>query len=292
MTFADLMSLLMCFFVLLLAFSEMDALKFKQLAGSMKEAFGVQREIKAKAIPKGTSVIAREFSPGRPEPTLVQTVQQRTVENLQTNLRVTESPTPDTDPLATHKEVAPSEPESEGENEEENKQAGTEVPDADASDVEAALAEDIDAGMLEVDTEGQRIVIRIRERGSFPSGAAILMNDFQPVLARIGAVLSTTQGKIIIAGHTDDIPIATARFRSNWELAASRAVSVVEHLTRITDIAAERFMIESYAETVPLVANDSAEDRARNRRVEIVIVRGGEDVADSEVSTEVQEPGQ
>ena len=66
MTFADLMSLLMCFFVLLLAFSEMDALKFKQLAGSMKMAFGVQRDVKAKEIPKGTSVIAKEFSPGKP----------------------------------------------------------------------------------------------------------------------------------------------------------------------------------------------------------------------------------
>ena len=68
-TFADLMSLLMCFFVLLLSFSEMDVLKYKQLAGSMRDAFGVQREINVKDIPKGTSIIAKEFSPGRPEPT-------------------------------------------------------------------------------------------------------------------------------------------------------------------------------------------------------------------------------
>lgn len=68
MTFADLMSLLMCFFVLLLAFSEMDVLKFKQLSGSMKAAFGVQRMIKADEIPKGTSIIAQEFSPGIPQP--------------------------------------------------------------------------------------------------------------------------------------------------------------------------------------------------------------------------------
>ena len=60
-TFADLMSLLMCFFVLLLAFSEMDVLKFKQIAGSMKFAFGVQNKIEVKDIPKGTSVIAMEF---------------------------------------------------------------------------------------------------------------------------------------------------------------------------------------------------------------------------------------
>ena len=78
MTFADLMSLLMCFFVLLLAFSEMDALKFKQIAGSMKVAFGVQREIKAKEIPKGTSIVAKEFSPGKPDPSAIAEVRQHT----------------------------------------------------------------------------------------------------------------------------------------------------------------------------------------------------------------------
>jgi chemotaxis protein MotB len=66
MTFADLMSLLMCFFVLLLSFSEMDALKFKRLAGSMNEAFGVQNILNVTDVPKGTSIIAKEFSPGRP----------------------------------------------------------------------------------------------------------------------------------------------------------------------------------------------------------------------------------
>ena len=78
MTFADLMSLLMCFFVLLLAFSEMDVQKFKTLSGSMKQAFGVQRQIKADEIPKGTSIIAQEFSPGVPQPTPMQIIQQQT----------------------------------------------------------------------------------------------------------------------------------------------------------------------------------------------------------------------
>ena len=72
MTFADLMTLLMCFFVLLLSFSEMDVAKFKQLSGSMKDAFGVQAEVEVETIPKGTSVIAQEFSPGKPEPTALE----------------------------------------------------------------------------------------------------------------------------------------------------------------------------------------------------------------------------
>ena len=65
-TFADMMALLMCFFVLLLSFAEMDVLKYKQVAGAMKLAFGVQRIVKATEIPKGTSVIAKQYSPGTP----------------------------------------------------------------------------------------------------------------------------------------------------------------------------------------------------------------------------------
>ena len=82
-TFADLMALLMCFFVLLLSFSELDALKFKQIAGSMKFAFGVQNKIEVKGIPKGTSIIAQEFRPGKPEPTPIETIQQLTMEMTQ-----------------------------------------------------------------------------------------------------------------------------------------------------------------------------------------------------------------
>ena len=81
MTFADLMTLLMCFFVLLLSFSEMDAAKFKLLSGEMKKAFGVQSEIEAKSIPKGTSVIARHFSPGKPDPSALNQIRQFTIDS-------------------------------------------------------------------------------------------------------------------------------------------------------------------------------------------------------------------
>jgi len=86
MTFADLMSLLMCFFVLLLSFSEMDVSKYKEMAGSLKNAFGVQRDIKVREPPKGINVIAREFSPGRPEPTTMNVIRQMTTSDLRVNL--------------------------------------------------------------------------------------------------------------------------------------------------------------------------------------------------------------
>lgn len=89
-TFADLMSLLMCFFVLLLSFSEMDVLKFKQIAGSMKFAFGVQNRLEVKDIPKGTSIIAQEFRPGRPEPTPIDVIMQQTIDITQQTLEFQE----------------------------------------------------------------------------------------------------------------------------------------------------------------------------------------------------------
>ncbi len=91
MTFADLMSLLMCFFVLLLSFSEMDVQKYKQVAGSLREAFGVQRLVESKIMPKGTSIIAQEFSPGRPTPTPINEVRQQTTDETKENLDFSDS---------------------------------------------------------------------------------------------------------------------------------------------------------------------------------------------------------
>ncbi|KRT60018.1 flagellar motor protein MotB, partial [endosymbiont of Ridgeia piscesae] len=87
-TFADLMSLLMCFFVLLLSFATIDAVRFKKMAESMKDAFGVQREIPANEIVKGVSVIKQEFSTGKPEPTVIDEIRQITTDEEQENLEI------------------------------------------------------------------------------------------------------------------------------------------------------------------------------------------------------------
>ena len=91
-TFADLMSLLMCFFVLLLSFSEIDAQKFKQIAGELSKAFGVQREVPVLEVPMGTSPIFDQFSPAPPEPTVVNEVKQTTTDE-QPELETLKSPT-------------------------------------------------------------------------------------------------------------------------------------------------------------------------------------------------------
>ncbi len=252
-TFADLMSLLMCFFVLLLAFSEMDVLKFKQLAGSMREAFGVQREIKTKEIPKGTSIIAKEFTPGRPTPTALKVIRQHTTDDRKNNLDFRKGP-------------------------DKSKEIEKKAAEERLEKLKKALKEQIGKGMIEVVGDNQRTIIRIREKGSFSSGSARLSNKFVPVLKKIVAAIDKTPGKIHISGHTDNIPISTLRFRSNWELSSARAVSILYQIQKIKNIPNDRIVIQGHADTVPLVPNSTPKNRAINRRVEIEVIRQTETV--------------
>lgn len=283
-TFADLMSLLMCFFVLLLSFSEMDAMKFKRLAGSMAQAFGVQNKLNVTDVPKGTSIIAQEFSPAIPEPTPINEIWQKTEDLTQSSLDFE------------------CDQEFDVEQGDENKEAGAKVrvkekleeliaqTEQDAVEIAQALHDQIAKGEIEVETRGRKIVIRIREKGSFKTASAELNDDYFDVIDEIREVLREKPGKVFVEGHTDNIPIKTARFRSNWELSSSRAVSVAHELMK-DDINERRFAISGYSDTVPLVANNSRDNRARNRRVEIVIQQGlDESLSDEDVKL-LQEEG-
>ena len=287
-TFADLMSLLMCFFVLLLSFSEMDVLKYKQLAGSMRDAFGVQNQINVKDIPKGTSVIAQEFSPGRPEPTPINEVRQSTTDISKNTLDI------NVDDTGTQKE-------GEGESGEQSAAATVDkalikqilleklqqlikATQEDAKALAFSLKKEISTGKVDVETRGRRIIIRVREQGSFPSGSASLKRRFIPVMASVREVLKGVPGKISVEGHTDSVPITTSKFRSNWDLSSARALSVAHELLRGNTLDNNRFMVTGFAYTKPIVANDTDENRARNRRVEIVIHQG----LDNETSEELK----
>ncbi|WPL15786.1 Chemotaxis protein MotB [Thiorhodovibrio winogradskyi] len=243
-TFADLMSLLLCFFVLLLSFSEMDVHKYKQIAGSMKMAFGVQREVDVQAIPMGTTVISPDFSPGKPTPTLAQELRQQTTDETKTQLG----------PDQMRKEL-----------------------EAAAQEIAAALQQEIEQGLIDVEVVGEEILIRIREKGSFASGSARLQDSFFPILDKIAETLSATEGSLIVAGHTDNMPINTLQFPSNWVLSAARAAAVVHQITEVQPELAERMQIRAHGDTRPVATNDTFEGRAENRRVEIVIARNKKD---------------
>jgi chemotaxis protein MotB len=247
MTFADLMSLLMCFFVLLLSFAEMDATKFKQIAESMEKAFGVQRKVPAVDIPMGTSPIFDKFSPGVPQPTPLDEVRQTTSAD-DPNLRTFTS-----DAMAQVTQAIEAQMEKT------------------AQLLKSALANELAQGMLQLEQGQKRLVIRIEERGSFNSGSAELSPAFVEMVQRIGTSLGQIPGEVSVEGHTDEIPIRTARFQSNWDLSAARAASVANALLRSQGVQPPRLRVQGYAETRPRVANDSAANRATNRRVEIVL---------------------
>ncbi|MBV2091302.1 MAG: type VI secretion system protein TssL, long form [Candidatus Thiodiazotropha sp. (ex Ctena orbiculata)] len=270
-TFADLMSLLMCFFVLLLSFAEVDAQRFKKMAESMKDAFGVQREIPAVEIVKGTSVIMQEFSPGKPEPSPIEDIRQITSDLEQEFLDRESKDASDVDEAKAAMQA----------------ELEREVQ-AQAEELQEMLESEISDGLIDVETESTNIIIRIQEKGSFPSGRANLNPDFFEVISKITEVIATTPGKIIVAGHTDNIPISTRRFRSNWELSSARAVTVVHAMLSNASIEEDRFLIQGYADSQPLVDNETAENRAQNRRVELVI-RRGEDVELDTEPTEIPE---
>jgi len=278
-TFADLMALLMCFFVLLLSFAEMDVLKFKRLAGSMRTAFGVQRVVEANEIPMGTSIIAQEFSPGRPEPTPINDVKQRTSEEDQRNLQVQCTPDQLTD------EVTLTQNQSTAQDKALVDKLAEMIEETrrDAVDLANALSTQIKKGEVEIETRGRDITVRIKEQGSFASGSAQLRSGFKGVLHDVRDVLSEKSGEILVQGHTDNIAISTSRFRSNWELSTARAVSVAHELLTERVLNPQRLTVSGYSDTRPLVENDSKENRALNRRVEIVVSQG----LDTDLRTEL-----
>jgi len=278
-TFADLMSLLMCFFVLLLSFSEMDVLKFKQIAGSMQYAFGVQNKIEVKDIPKGTSVIAMEFRPGRPDPTPIDTIQQQTVEMTQQMLNFQagkedsaggrqeqrqdktggQSSSTAEDPASNPEAMA-------GEMQEQTNEL--------LKKIAQQLEKQIMDGAIELESLGQQIIIRIRENGSFPSGSSFLQPRFKPIIQQIGALLKDVPGEITVSGHTDNDQVSDELHSNNWDLSAARAVSVASEMIKAPGFDKNRLVVMGHADTRPLVPNSSEENRRRNRRVEIAIMQG------------------
>jgi chemotaxis protein MotB len=283
-TFADLMSLLMCFFVLLLSFSEMDVLKFKQIAGSMKFAFGVQNKIEVKDIPKGTSIIAQEFRPGKPEPTPIEVIQQQTMEMTQQMLEF----------QAGDETSAGGRQEQRGEQrggqsqstadqlsaqamqqaQDQMQQAQQEQVNELVKKIAEQLEEEIQDGAIELESLGQQVIIRIRENGSFPSGSAFLQPKFKPIIQAIGELLKTVPGEIMVSGNTDNRGISSELFTSNWDLSSKRAVAIAHELVKVPGFDPSRMLVVGHADTRPLVPNTNALNRRRNRRVEIAINQG------------------
>lgn len=362
-TFSDLMSLLLAFFVLLFSFSEIDKNKYKMVGGALKNAFGVQREVRVMDPIKGISLIATEFSAGRPEMTVVNQVRQQQSSqehNLQINTPAVSPVAPPKDSLLRMKESSSSQKNQKDQSEQKQQTDSTDnknkedsqakkqsivPPIAEITELKQSIKEmlkdqkqkdqktksdttkkkeaeevvlkatpekekvlgkdkgagkkdfkedktekfrqkingnaqalklllgpEITEGYVDILVEDGKLIIRLTEKGSFAAGSDELIGNYKPILYKISSVLKSMEGDIQVAGHSDSSPMVSDRFRSNWGLSAARAVTVAHELLSVTGISPERFQVQGYSDTRPIAKNDTAQGRARNRRVEIVVM--------------------
>lgn len=126
---------------------------------------------------------------------------------------------------------------------------------------------------MAIDKASDRLVIRMKSAILFSEAQAQLTPKAESVLAGLAPVLAKAPSRLRVEGHTDDVPIHSAQFPSNWELSTARAISVIDYLEG-HGIDRQRLSVAGYGEFHPFAPNDSAERRALNRRVEIVVLGG------------------
>jgi len=125
---------------------------------------------------------------------------------------------------------------------------------------------------LDITTDGRGLVISLPEQATFPVGTADLGDGAKALITRVAATIAPLPNLIRVEGHTDDVPIRTARFASNWELSTARASAVVAYMIEHDRIDPARLSAAGYGEYHPKVPNSSPQNRARNRRIDLVVL--------------------
>lgn len=233
-TMADLMSLLLTFFVLLLSFANMDVVKFRVMLGSVQDAFGVQRIHPGDFEARATTPVELSMR----ESTAM-------IEAMEPSDQAQPRPAPPMDPGIVRK-----------------------IEDA---------ANRLDLGrVVEVEQTRRGVVVRVKGQLLFDSGSAQLRAEALVFMDEIARMVKLFPYELSIEGHTDDLPITTPEFPSNWHLSAGRAISSLRYLSEVGGIDASRLSAAGFADMRPLVPNDSTQNRGVNRRVEFVFLRDSE----------------
>jgi chemotaxis protein MotB len=248
-SYADFITLLFAFFVVMFASSQTDKAKARAISESVSQALdkgGVQamvHEVLGGTVDEKGSGNAQMKGPGGSEPKNV----------------------PPPPPPPDSKELLP------------KLQYLTE-----------ALKNEIKEGKLEIKQEERGLVISLRQAAFFPSGDDTIDPQTFSAIDKIATLFRDSPNPIRLEGHTDSRPIHTERFHSNWELSAARGIAMLDLLNTRFGIPHERLAVVGYADTVPKASNDTEEGRARNRRVDIVILN--QRVAASAVTPEPVPP--
>jgi len=140
------------------------------------------------------------------------------------------------------------------------------------ADLERALAPEIQKHVVEINPTKEGVIVRLKEIGFYESGEASLRESSVGAINRLAGVLSRRQEAIRFEGHTDNVPIHSAHFDSNWELSTARASNLVKSFVLEHGFRADRLSAAGYAEFHPIASNNTPEGRAQNRRVDIVVL--------------------
>ena len=229
-SYADFMTLLFAFFVVMFATSQTDKARAQQVSDSVKEALDKG----------GVAAAVHEILGG--------TVDEKGKGNAQMK-GAGGSQAQNVKPQAAIAELLPS-----------------------MQYLSKSLEGEIHQGKIEMHLEPRGLVVSLRQATFFPSGADTVEPNTYPSVEKIAQIIHDLPNSVRLEGHTDAIPIHTARFRSNWELSAARAIAMMELFSGRFEIPPQRMAIAGYADTAPLDSNDTPEGRAHNRRVDIVIL--------------------
>ena len=134
------------------------------------------------------------------------------------------------------------------------------------------LEQEIKSGKLAISMGERGLTISFQQAALFPSGEDVIAQDAYPTIAKIAAAMNQIPNPARLEGHTDSVPIHNSRFKSNWELSAARSIALMDLLTETFKVDHNKLSIAGYAETAPTDTNETEEGRSRNRRVDVVIL--------------------
>jgi chemotaxis protein MotB len=255
-TFADLMNLLLCFFVLLFSMSSVDADKFEALVQSLEHSFSILPAGGASVgdgqmVSAGIShlmLLDEYYKPEANSPSLENAGQEKEQEEVK------------------------DEKDSEEELKEEYLEAALEESEEMAEDIEKTLAEKMIADYVDLDVNAQYVLLTLNGALLFDSGESQIREDALPLVNKLALLLESYDSNLIdIEGHTDNVPIHNARFESNDVLSAYRAIAVKDYILGNSSLEAGKIHATGCGEYNPIADNATPEGRARNRRVEIKI---------------------
>lgn len=253
LTYADMITLLVAFFIMLYAMSVMNVTKFHELAISVRSGFGGIR-------PSAPSILTGQGDDSR-------------------MISLTPSPSPD---APNQEAIVPNLRKEAGMGGADIQQSGPQkaLSSEDMAlaralaDIESEIVKNHLEGELDVHQDERGIVITVlTDQFLFDKGQADLRPKFLWILDLVAKEIKKVPNAVRIEGHTDDLPIHTARFPSNWELSTARATNVLRYFLDHDGLPPNRLSAAGYADTRPIMPDDTEAHRARNRRVDIVILR-------------------